>query len=143
MISSNYNLFYKDSSSTRPGQMSRCTSSCNYKIQVCNENTTKCKLVNNRNSLVINDKVASTIFTGSYHLADGPTGTWNQSSDRSKAHIQRAVVPSHGNSTKRAVTRIRPNASAPGGEGVDIKHNNYYRYLGKRKGRLLCNNCGK
>jgi hypothetical protein len=143
MRSSNYNLFYKDTQTNRPGQMSRCSGNCNYQIQRCNENNTKCKLINNRKSLITSDKSASTIFNGSYDPEDGPAGTWNQSSDRSKKHIQSVVIPSHGNSVKRSTTRIRPNAIAPGGEGVDIKHNNYYRYLGKRKGQLLCNNCGK
>jgi hypothetical protein len=68
---------------------------------------------------------------------------WNQSSDRNRpansliSMKYRRNVPSHGNSTKFTLTRNRPGASAPGGEGVDIKHNSYYRYLGRLKSKSL------
>lgn len=61
---------------------------------------------------------------------------WNQSSDRRVASISNSNnVPSHGNSTKTTLTRARPGASAPGGVGVDVKHNSYARYLARIKGR--------
>ena len=69
--------------------------------------------------------------------------TWNQSSDRALEHETPNPIPSHGNSTKRSVTRIRPGAIRPGGKGVDIKHNIYEtkRYVVKeiheRRSRLL------
>ena len=46
------------------------------------------------------------------------------------------VVPSRGCSTKRTLTRVRPGALSPGGEGVGIKHGCYERYLNKLKGQL-------
>jgi len=60
---------------------------------------------------------------------------WNQMSDRSERHSQVVNVSSHGSRTRRTITRNRPNASTPGGLGVDIKHNSYYRYLDRLKGK--------
>jgi hypothetical protein len=68
---------------------------------------------------------------------------WNQSSDRNRPANSlismnfRRNVPSHGNSTKYTLTRHRPGASAPGGVGVDIKHNSYDRYLGRLKSKTI------
>lgn len=62
---------------------------------------------------------------------------WNQSSDRSVPHLTQRNVPSHGNSTKRSLSRCRPGALCPGSlesSGVDIKHNSYQRYLLRKKG---------
>lgn len=58
---------------------------------------------------------------------------WNQRSDRQEASTQTAVHPSHGNSTRSSLTRERPGACAPGGIGVDIKHDSYARYLNRKK----------
>jgi hypothetical protein len=45
-------------------------------------------------------------------------------------------VPSHGaNSTKTSVTRMRPGSCSAAGQGVDIKHGSYARYLARIKGR--------
>ena len=63
---------------------------------------------------------------------------WNQASDRVDPHLQPAGSSGGnpgGNSTKRSVTRLRPGALAPGGAGVDIKHNSYDRYLARLKGK--------
>jgi hypothetical protein len=64
---------------------------------------------------------------------------WNQMSDRKEPHIQPNLVVGgsfyHGSSTRRTITRNRPGAGCPGGKGVDIKHNSYYRYLDRLKGR--------
>tara|TARA_B100001093_G_scaffold520247_1_gene613927 strand:- start:3393 stop:4169 length:777 start_codon:yes stop_codon:yes gene_type:complete len=46
-------------------------------------------------------------------------------------------VPSRGNSTKSTITANRPGAMTPGGEGVDVKHGSYNRYLAKKKGIIL------
>ena len=62
---------------------------------------------------------------------------WNPQSDRSYPHIQIATVPSHGNSTKRTLTRARPGAGTPGGIGCDIKFNSYVRYLNRLKGKSV------
>jgi hypothetical protein len=64
---------------------------------------------------------------------------WNQSSDRNKPSVQNVIVPSHGNSLHRTLTRHRPGAGSPGGVGVDIKHNSYDRYLLKKKGEIVRN----
>jgi len=63
---------------------------------------------------------------------------WNQMSDRNVAHIQRTIVPSRGDSTRRTLTRARPGACSPGGAGVDVKHGSYDRYLARLKGKS-CN----
>jgi hypothetical protein len=66
-------------------------------------------------------------------LKNGPNVNWNQRSDRQNASIQTAVHPSHGNSTKSSLTNHRPGCGAPGGTGVDIKHDSYARYLNRKK----------
>lgn len=58
---------------------------------------------------------------------------WNQSSDSFVASQQTAYHPTHGNSLKRTLTSMRPGAGAPAGTGVDVKHNSYARYLGRKK----------
>jgi hypothetical protein len=58
---------------------------------------------------------------------------WNQSSDSWVASQQTAYHPTHGNSLKSTLTSLRPGAGAPAGTGVDIKHNSYARYLGRKK----------
>jgi hypothetical protein len=77
---------------------------------------------------------AFNVFTGS---RDVNGQTWNQSSDRAVKHVTPNPVPSHGNSTKTSITRLRPGALKPGGAGVDIKHNSYARYLNRRKGQAM------
>ena len=70
---------------------------------------------------------------------NGKNYNQDNKSDRLNPHKtpKTAVVPSHGNSTKRSLTRMRPGSMVPGGEGVDVKHNSYERYLAKKKGYLL------
>ena len=61
----------------------------------------------------------------------------NQSSDRNRFHIQTAYVATRGNSVRGSITRARPGSLAPGGTGVDIKHNSYDRYLARLKATNL------
>jgi hypothetical protein len=73
---------------------------------------------------------------GAFHVYSGSRingMTWNQSSDRAIEHVTPNPIPSHGNSTKRSVTRMRPGAMRPGGKGVDIKHNSYARVMNRLK----------
>jgi hypothetical protein len=58
---------------------------------------------------------------------------WNQSSDRHVPSVQKAYVPSRGNSTRSSQTSSRPGGASPGGSGVDVKHNSYDRYLARKK----------
>ena len=65
---------------------------------------------------------------------------WNQMSDRAVRHYQPNSARSQGSfyhpsSVRHTQTRPRPGALTPGGYGVDIKHNSYYRYLGRLKGK--------
>ena len=46
-------------------------------------------------------------------------------------------VPSRGNSTRSTITGNRPGAMTPGGQGVDVKHGSYDRYLARKKGTIL------
>lgn len=62
---------------------------------------------------------------------------WNQSSDRNSPAINVVNVPSRGNSTQSSLTRHRPGAQSAPGEGVDIKHNSYQRYLLRKKGGTI------
>ena len=61
---------------------------------------------------------------------------WNQGSDRAEPGLVQRCVPSHGaNSTKTSITRMRPGSCSAPGQGVDIKHGSYARYLARIKGR--------
>jgi hypothetical protein len=65
---------------------------------------------------------------------------WNQMSDRAIPHYQTNSGNSqgsfyHGSSTRHTQTRCRPGACTPGGSGVDIKHNSYYRYMDRLKAK--------
>ena len=90
-------------------------------------------------------RVPSSLYTmniGALNVVDVSNGgvnftNWNQMSDRNLPSVQGAYhglyVPSRGNSTKTSITRMRPGSGAPGGKGVDIKHNSYARYLARKK----------
>ena len=71
--------------------------------------------------------------------ADYANVNWNQYSDRAlpgNSMVSKiTIVPSHGNSTKSSITRLRPGSLKPGGKGVDIKHGSYDRYLARLKGK--------
>lgn len=58
---------------------------------------------------------------------------WNQMSDRARPSHQQVKITPHASSTRHTITRERPGALSPGGDGVDIKHNYYGRYLNKLK----------
>ena len=77
---------------------------------------------------------AANVFAGSSNTAQSPSGRQFQMSDRARGAIGARVVPSHGNSLRGSLTRARPGASAPGGVGVDVKHDSYARYLARKKG---------
>ena len=72
------------------------------------------------------------------NLLQANTNTnWNQRSDRLVPHIQTAVHPTHGNSLRSTLTSLKPGACAPGGVGVDKKHDSYARFLNRKKGQVL------
>lgn len=87
-----------------------------------------------RSSEFMMNKAAFNVYAGR-----GTTNkfTWNQSSDRVEAGIPRAIVPTRSSSVRGTKTGIRPGSQAPGGSGVDIKHNSYDRYLLRKKGRAM------
>lgn len=92
-------------------------------------------------SLYSGSLAAANVFAGSSNkTAQYPSGRQFQMSDRARGAnsqilpSQRRVVPSHGNSLRGSLTRARPGASAPGGVGVDVKHDSYARYLARKKG---------
>ena len=65
---------------------------------------------------------------------------WNQMSDRVVRHYQTNSSTSQGSMFRGSSTRhtqpgMKPGSTTPGGSGVDIKHNSYYRYLARIKGR--------
>ncbi len=62
---------------------------------------------------------------------------WNQMSDRAVPGVTRSVVPSHGNSTRTSLTRMRPGSTSAPGKGVDMKHGSYDRYLARLKGKSV------
>lgn len=77
------------------------------------------------------------VATSNVYNTCNPASTvnWNQMSDRNVASIQKVIVPSHGDSTRRTLTRARPGACSAGGAGVDVKHGSYDRYLARLKGK--------
>jgi hypothetical protein len=62
---------------------------------------------------------------------------WNQMSDRAVPHEGTAYVPSRGSSTRGSVVRHRPGAGGFAGDGVDVKHGSYARYMARLKARSL------
>ena len=61
---------------------------------------------------------------------------WNQGSDRAEpGRVMRNVPSYNASSTKTSITRMRPGSCSAAGEGVDIKHGSYARYLARIKGR--------
>ena len=73
------------------------------------------------------------ITSSANRIASGTTTNWNQMSDRVLASNQTVKVPSNGNSLRGTLTSGRPGAAAPGGRGVDVKHDSYARYLNRKK----------
>ena len=55
---------------------------------------------------------------------------WNSSSDRMVPSRSMSYIP-------RRRTSLRPGGTSPVGNGVDIKHNSYHRYLARKKGPML------
>jgi hypothetical protein len=92
-------------------------------------------------------RVPSSLYTsdlGALNVYQRPTlkigVNWNQMSDRAVPHYQSNSGNSqgsfyHGSSIKHTQTRCRPGAGTPGGAGVDIKHNSYYRYMDRLKAK--------
>ena len=77
------------------------------------------------------------LIAASQFTANGQTVNWNQMSDRFVASQQTAKTPTHGNSLRSTLTSGKPGAGAPGGLGVDVKHDSYARFLNKRKASVL------
>jgi hypothetical protein len=75
-------------------------------------------------------------LTSGAALLDSTTN-WNQMSDRVSAAVQPQLHPTRGNSLRRTLTSDRPGAGSPGGQGVDVKHDSYARYLNKKKASTL------
>jgi len=65
---------------------------------------------------------------------------WNQSSDRPNPHIQNTNVERNTSSLSGTRTSLKPGACSPGGMGVDIKHNSFYRYNLRIRGSVLKKN---
>ena len=61
----------------------------------------------------------------------------NNASDSVLSSSTTLDIPSHGNSVKRTLTAHRPGAQSGKGDGVDIKHNSYYRHNIRVRGQML------
>ena len=91
-------------------------------------------------SLYMSDLGALNVYQNQYKPQVPSQVNWNQMSDRVFRHTQptQGILGGsmyHGSSTKRTQTANRPTAMNPGGSGVDIKHNSYYRYMNRLKGK--------
>ena len=105
-----------------------------YQTQKIIQNTVRVK-----SSLYMDNLGALNIFQ---HPTSNKQVNWNNMSDRIEPHHQTNSGHSqgsayHGSSQRHTQTRCQPGATNPGGWGVDVKHNSYYRYLGRLKARKL------
>lgn len=94
-------------------------------------------------------RVPSSLYTmnlGAFNVYQKPSPllgigvNWNQMSDRALPHMQPNSGNSqgsfyHGSSTRHTQTGTQPGSCTPGGAGVDIKYNSYYRYLNRLKAK--------
>ena len=131
-MTDNCNCSYITPPSYSVNQCVRC-SSCTSDI-LCSAEITQKRIWNQvriPSSLYLMNVGALT--SAAERLQNGPNVNWNQRSDRQNASIQTAVHPSHGNSLRSSLTSDRPGTCAPGGRGVDIKHDSYARYLNRKK----------
>ena len=114
--------------------VSRCTGKC-----LTNSITTQKQIWNQvrvPSSLYMMNKAAFIIGSNRLKKTDNNNNIilkGNQSSDQNTLAIQIIHNATHGNSLKSTLTSLKPGAGAPGGTGVDIKHNSYARYLGRKK----------
>jgi hypothetical protein len=124
----------------------------NYTICACNNNTENssgnCYVCKGKtNSVIITQKqilnqvrVPSSLYMmnlSALTIAQRITTTNNQASDREKPSQQVISLSSHGNSTRGTLLSSKPGASSVGGKGIDIKHNSYARYLGRKKAESM------
>jgi len=79
----------------------------------------------------------SSLTSAANRLASGRPVNWNQMSDRVLPANQREIHPTRGNSLRTTLTSDRPGAGSPGGQGVDVKHDSYARYLNRKKASNL------
>lgn len=122
----------------------------NYTNCTCNstsrtENSaSRCEICKGKtNSIIITQKqilnqvrVPSSLYMmnlSALTIANRTTTKNNQASDRENPSKQVIYLSSHGNSTRTTLLSMKPGASSVGGKGVDIKHNSYARYLGRKK----------
>ena len=76
--------------------------------------------------------------SGAWTSAGNINPAFGMSVGSAKVNISGYVnVPTRGNSTRSTITGNRPGAMTPGGQGVDVKHGSYDRYLSKKKGGIL------
>ena len=115
--------------------VSHCLPNCPVKPTVVQEQKRIWKQVSVSSSSYLNSLTALT--AAQQFLQSNTNVNWNQMSDRVNPHKQTAVHPTHGNSLRSTLTSGRPGAGAPGGVGVDVKHDSYARFLNKRKARAL------
>ena len=110
------------------------TSTCRHKT-VAEDDTIKQKRIWNQVRVPASMYIAymAALTSSAARLASGSHINWHQMSDRVLPAQQPFTQPSHGNSTKRTLTRLRPGACSPGGQGVDVKHDSYARYLNRKK----------
>ena len=121
-----------------------------YRLRSCDTNLTSNTPANQyqRLKLIQNTvRVYSSIYTsnlGPLNAYKQPTAAtygvcWNQMSDRPVPSVQRATVPTGYNTSMNrrhtSVTSSKPGSQTPGGKGCDIKHNSYYRYMARLKGK--------
>ena len=67
----------------------------------------------------------------------------NKNKNNYKDLGKQTKTPSHGNSLRSSITRLRPGSLNPFLKGVEVKHNSYDRYLKRKRGTVLLNeyNC--
>lgn len=118
---------------TYNASVTRCTGNC--LTNSITEQKQIWKQVRVPSSLYMMNKSAFVIGSNRLSFANNKNNilNGNQSSDQNKFANQNHPNPTRGNSLKSTLTSLKPGACAPGGVGVDIKHNSYARYLGRKK----------
>ena len=105
-------------------------------------NVLKLKQINKENYLASSLQNEFIKVQKGYELNSVNCKTWHNASDRiQSSKLVFNNIPSRGNSTKTTITRNRPGAMQYSGDGVDIKHNSYERYLLKKKGHIVNKRC--
>tara|TARA_B100000035_G_scaffold41284_1_gene31012 strand:+ start:1289 stop:1786 length:498 start_codon:yes stop_codon:yes gene_type:complete len=121
-----------------PSRCNRCDNLSNDSVL----NVFKLKKINKENHIASSLQNEFIKLQKGYELNSNNCKPNHNSSDRILSSVlKNNNIPSRGNSLKSTITKNRPGAMQYSGNGVDIKHNHYERYLLKKKGNIMSKRC--